>query len=184
MAAWLNQWAAQFAATTPDCLATATFYPEPGAAEYVTAAIDGGTRVFKAHVQVGGYDPTDPLLDARVGRRRGRRHARRHPLRFRPATRRAHRARADPGGAGAAIPGLRLVVAHMGMPEYGDFLDICESYPEVRLDTTMAFTPFVEEHDAVPAGGSAAAADARRPHPVRQRLPQHPLRLRSRPCGC
>src|SRR6478736_1042185 len=63
MAAWLNRWAAQFAAETPDCLSTATFYPEPGAAEYVTAAVAGGVRVFKAHVQVGGYDPTDPLLD-------------------------------------------------------------------------------------------------------------------------
>jgi len=31
MAAWLNQWAAQFARSTPDCLATATFYPEPEA---------------------------------------------------------------------------------------------------------------------------------------------------------
>ena len=38
MAAWLNQWAAQFAATTPDCLSTATFYPEPGVDGYVTAA--------------------------------------------------------------------------------------------------------------------------------------------------
>src|SRR5437588_3539390 len=28
MAAWLNQWAAQFSRQTPDCLATATFYPE------------------------------------------------------------------------------------------------------------------------------------------------------------
>src|SRR3978361_2404471 len=62
MAAWLNQWAAQFASTTPDCLSTATFYPESGADAYVRAAIDGGARVFKAHVQVGGYDPCDPLL--------------------------------------------------------------------------------------------------------------------------
>jgi hypothetical protein len=63
MAAWLNQWAAQFAAANPDCVHTATFFPEPGPAEYVRAAIAGGARVFKAHVQVGRYDPTDPLLD-------------------------------------------------------------------------------------------------------------------------
>src|ERR1700712_233707 len=31
MAGWLNQWATQFAAGTPDCLHTATFYPEPDA---------------------------------------------------------------------------------------------------------------------------------------------------------
>jgi cytosine/adenosine deaminase-related metal-dependent hydrolase len=28
MAAWLNQWALEFARSTPDCLATATFCPE------------------------------------------------------------------------------------------------------------------------------------------------------------
>ena len=38
MADWLNQWAAQFALTTPDCLHTATFYPEPEAAGYVADA--------------------------------------------------------------------------------------------------------------------------------------------------
>ena len=45
----------------------------------------------------------------------------------------------------ARHPRLRLIVAHMGMPEYTDFLDLCERYDEVHLDTTMAFTPFVEE---------------------------------------
>jgi uncharacterized protein len=36
------------------------------------------------------------------------------------------------------------VVAHLGMPEYGDFLDLAERYAGVLLDTTMAFTAFVE----------------------------------------
>src|SRR6201995_1964155 len=63
MAAWLNQWAVQFAKSTPDCLATATFYPDPDAADYVEAAIRKGTQVFKAHVQVGRYEPNDPMLD-------------------------------------------------------------------------------------------------------------------------
>jgi predicted TIM-barrel fold metal-dependent hydrolase len=36
------------------------------------------------------------------------------------------------------------------MPEYADFLDICESSDDVRLDTTMAFTPFVEENMPFP----------------------------------
>lgn len=62
MAAWLNQWAAQFAAQTPDCIHTATFFPEPGAADYVREAIDAGVGVFKVHVQVGAFSPTDPLL--------------------------------------------------------------------------------------------------------------------------
>lgn len=63
MAAWLNSWGADFAARTPDCLHTATFFPEPGAEQYVREALDAGARVFKVHLQVGGFDPTDPLLD-------------------------------------------------------------------------------------------------------------------------
>ncbi|WP_309058270.1 amidohydrolase family protein, partial [Streptomyces sp.] len=64
MAAWLNGWAAGFAARTPDCLHTATFFPEPGVERYVREALDAGARVFKVHLQVGGFDPNDPLLDA------------------------------------------------------------------------------------------------------------------------
>jgi uncharacterized protein len=63
MAAWLNEWAVGFAESTPDCLATATFYPEPEAPRYVDDAIRAGTRIFKVHLQVGDYDPNDPLLD-------------------------------------------------------------------------------------------------------------------------
>ena len=63
MASWLNSWAADFAARTPDCLHTATFFPEEGAADYVEEALNAGARVFKSHVQVGDYDPNDPLLD-------------------------------------------------------------------------------------------------------------------------
>ena len=33
------------------------------AGDYVEAAIRDGTQVFKAHVQVGRYEPNDPLLD-------------------------------------------------------------------------------------------------------------------------
>ena len=48
MAAWLNQWAVQFARSAPDCLATATFYPEPDAGDYVEAAIhDGPYNYYK-----------------------------------------------------------------------------------------------------------------------------------------
>ena len=42
-------------------------------------------------------------------------------------------------------PQLRLIIAHMGMPEYAAFLDVCERSAQIRLDTTMAFTPFVDE---------------------------------------
>jgi predicted TIM-barrel fold metal-dependent hydrolase len=144
MAEWLNQWAAQFAAATPDCLHTATFYPEPGAAQYVTAAIDGGVRVFKAHVQVGGYDPTDPLLDSVWGVVADAR----IPVVIHCGSGPQPGAHTGPEPIRALLarhPSLRLIVAHMGMPEYGEFLDLCDRYAELRLDTTMAFTPFIDE---------------------------------------
>jgi uncharacterized protein len=42
-------------------------------------------------------------------------------------------------------PRLPLVIAHMGMPEYHEFMDIAERFENVRLDTTMVFTPFTDE---------------------------------------
>lgn len=151
MAAWLNQWAAQFASDTPDCLSTATFFPEPGAARYVTAAIEGGARVFKAHVQVGGYDPNDPLLEdvwgvlADAGT----------PVVIHCGSGPAPGTFTGPEPIWAVLarhPRLRLIVAHMGMPEYEPFLDICERYVGVHLDTTMAFTAFSEETMPFPPG--------------------------------
>ncbi|CAN5464268.1 amidohydrolase family protein [soil metagenome] len=150
MAAWLNQWSAQFAAATPDCLATATFYPEPDAARYVPAAIDAGTRVFKAHIQVGDYDPTDPLLDPVWGAIEDAAvpvviHCGSGPM---PGT---HTGPAPIRALLGRFPRLPLIIAHLGMPEYGDFLGLSEEYNEVRLDTTMAFTGFVEEMMPFPA---------------------------------
>lgn len=150
MAAWLNQWATQFAADTPDCLSTATLFPEPGVSGYVTDAIDRGTRVFKVHVQVGQFDPSDPLLDdawgviADAG----------VPVVIHCGSGPAPGDHTGPGPILALLarhPRLRLIVAHMGMPEYTDFLDICDRYDGVHLDTTMAFTPFVEENMPFPA---------------------------------
>ncbi len=160
MAAWLNSWATEFAARTPDCLHTATFYPEPEAAAYVAKAIDRGARVFKAHVQVGDYDPRDPLLDPVWGLLE------------------------DAGiptvihcGSGPApgrftgpdpirtvlqrFPRLPLIIAHMGMPEYAEFLDLAESHERVRLDTTMNFTRFSEEMMPFPADQRRRLVDLR-----------------------
>jgi hypothetical protein len=67
MARSLNDWAADFAARTPDCLHTATFFAEPSAAADVRRALGQGARVFKCHLQVGGFDPNDPLLDEAWG---------------------------------------------------------------------------------------------------------------------
>lgn len=150
MAAWLNQWAAQFAAETPDCLATATFFPEPEAAEYVSAAIAGGTRVFKAHIQVGEYEPNDPLLDKVWGAIEDAQvpvviHCGSGPV---PGT---HTGAVPIERLLRRFPRLPLIIAHLGMPEYGEFLDLSERYEQVRLDTTMAFTRFCEETMPFPA---------------------------------
>ncbi|NLU83771.1 amidohydrolase family protein [Rhodococcus sp. HNM0569] len=143
MAEWLNAWGADFAARTPDCLHTGTFYPERGAADYVGAAIESGARVFKSHIQVGDYSPLDPLLDDVWGRLEDAR----VPIVIHCGSGPAPGTYTGPEPIAqllARFPALPLVVAHMGMPEYGAFLDLAERYPDVRLDTTMAFTDFAE----------------------------------------
>ena len=44
----------------------------------------------------------------------------------------------------ARHPRLRLAVAHLGLPEYADFVALAERYEQVVLDTTMAGTDFVQ----------------------------------------
>ncbi|WP_262702229.1 MULTISPECIES: amidohydrolase family protein [Streptomyces] len=143
MARWLNDWAADFAARTPDCLHTATFFPEPGVEGYVRTALEGGARVFKAHVQVGAYDPGDALLDPVWGMLAGSGTpvvihcgSGPHPGKY-----------TGPEPVGRVLarhPRLRLIIAHMGLPEYSDFLGLAERYEGVHLDTTMVFTDFTE----------------------------------------
>ncbi|WP_436892040.1 amidohydrolase family protein [Nocardiopsis dassonvillei] len=150
MAAWLNDWAAGFAADHPDCLRSATLYPEPEARDYVPAAIAAGARVFKAHVQVGGYDPRDPLLDGAWGALADAGvpvvvHCGSGPL---PGE------HTGPGPFGEVMrrhPRLTAVIAHAGSPEYAAFLDLAERYPRVHLDTTMVFTRFTERRAPFPA---------------------------------
>ncbi|MFB7356364.1 amidohydrolase family protein [Streptomyces gardneri] len=158
MAAWLNAWAADFAARTPDCLHTATFFPEPGADTYVREALDAGARVFKVHLQVGGFDPTDPLLDpvwgtlADTGT----------PAVVHCGSGPTPGKFTGPGPMGRLLarhPRLRVIVAHMGMPEYGDFLTLAERYEGVRLDTTMAFTDFSERLAPFPTAEFGRLAD-------------------------
>ncbi|AZP15329.1 amidohydrolase [Streptomyces aquilus] len=151
MARWLNGWAADFAHRTPECLHTATLYPEPGVEAYVREAVEAGARVFKAHVQVGAYDPADELLrpawgvlaEARI------------PVVIHCGSGPAPGKHTGPEPIARVLarhPGLRLIVAHMGMPEHEDFLSLAERYPEVRLDTTMAFTDFTEAFMPFPRG--------------------------------
>src|SRR5690348_5008216 len=67
MARWLTEWAVDFGRRTPGAVPTATIWPEPDVASYLTDALDAGARCAKVHVQVGGFDPRDPLLDPAWG---------------------------------------------------------------------------------------------------------------------
>lgn len=149
MAAWLNAWAAEFAAAEPDVLRTATFYPEPGAAAYVRDAIEGGARVFKAHLQVGAYDPRDPLLDEVWGQLAEAD----VPVVVHCGSGPAPGQFTGPGPMTSVLerhPLLTAVVAHMGMPEYAEFLALAGRFPRVHLDTTMVFTDFTETRAPFP----------------------------------
>jgi predicted TIM-barrel fold metal-dependent hydrolase len=151
MAAWLNSWAADFAAKTPDVLHSATFYAEPEAAGYVADAISAGARLFKAHLQVGGYDPRDELLNpvwgvlAEAG----------IPVVVHCGSGPMPGHYTGPGPMSQVLarnPGLTAIIAHLGAPEYGEFLDLARRHPGVHLDTTMAFTDFLEHLAPFPPG--------------------------------
>jgi uncharacterized protein len=150
MAESLSTWARAFAANTPGCLSTGTFFPEPSAARYVGEAIAAGTQEFKAHVQVGGYDPRDPLLDDVWGQLAEAAtpvvvHCGSGPLPGR------HTGPGPFGEVLAAHPRLTAVIAHCGAPEYGEHLDLVERYPNVHVDTTMVGTDYLNALAPLPA---------------------------------
>lgn len=128
-----------------------TFFAEESAGEGVAAALAAGARLFKAHVQVGGYDPADPLLEPVWARLEEAGvptviHAGSGPI---PG------AFTGPGAIRRVLerhPQLVLVIAHAGMPEYHAFADLAEEYPGVHLDTTMVATDFTEAMAPMPPG--------------------------------
>jgi hypothetical protein len=138
---------------------TAMLYPhKPGVAAYVQRAVDEGARVFKAHVQVGAYDPADELLDPAWGllAEAGM------PVVIHCGSGPSPGKHTGPDPIGRVLarhPRLRLVFAHMGMPEYEDFLGLAERFGEVRLDTTMAFTDFSERFAPFPRRALPRLAD-------------------------
>ncbi|MGY1710880.1 amidohydrolase family protein [Geodermatophilus sp. SYSU D00758] len=143
MATWLNDWSGEFADANPQVLRSATFYPEPEAPHYVAEALEAGARVFKVHVQVGAFDPRHPLLDPVWARLAESGtpvviHCGSGPLAG------EHTGPEPMTGLLERHPGLQLVIAHLGMPEYREFLDLAERYERVHLDTTMFATDFTE----------------------------------------
>lgn len=144
MARWLNEWSVEFAARHPDCLRSATFYPEPEAADYVAEEIASGARVFKAHLQVGAYDPRDPYLDKVWGTLSDSG----TPVVVHCGSGPTPGPFTGPGPISEVLrrhPRLTAIIAHAGTPEYSAFLDLAERHERVHLDTTMVFTDFTEK---------------------------------------
>jgi len=149
IASYLNGWAADLSDAVPECLRSATFYPEDGVSTYVADLVARGTEVFKVHVQVGNFDLLDPRLDDVWGMLADAGtpvviHANSGPV---------GNEHTGPGPMRALLerhPTLTVVLAHMGAPDYADFMTIAEDYVRVHLDTTMAFTDFFEEMAAFP----------------------------------
>lgn len=141
MAGSLNAWTAGFADRVPECVPTGTFFPEPGVAAYVRDALDAGVRIFKAHLQVGGFDPRAPELDpvwgmlAEAGA----------PVVVHAGSGPVANGFTGPGPFGEVLdrhPRLAPIIAHLGAPEYEGFFALADRHSGVRLDTTMSFTRF------------------------------------------
>ncbi|WP_033442045.1 amidohydrolase family protein [Saccharothrix sp. NRRL B-16314] len=156
MGEWLTDWALDFGARVDGAVPTATLYPEPGVEAYVSRALAAGARCFKAHVQVGGYDPRSLdgawglLADAQV-----------------PVV--VHCGHGPVPGAHTGLdvfedvlrrhPSLVAVLAHAGMPDYVGALDLVGRYDGVHLDTTMVGVPFTEARAALPRDWAARLVD-------------------------
>lgn len=149
MAQWLSRWALDFAQRTPGCVPTATFFPEPGVERYVEDSIAQGACLFKIHLQVGNFDPRDPLLDPVWGVLSDAGvpalvHCGSAPLpgRF-----------TGTGPIGEVLrrfPRLPVIVAHLGAGEYAQFLDLAARRDRTWLDTTMALTDFMQRRTPFP----------------------------------
>ena len=151
MAEWLNGWTLEFAGRVPAAVPTATLFPEPSATSYVDDALRAGARCFKAHVQVGGYDPRDGLLDHAWGL-----------IEDAGVPVVVHAGHGPERGVYTGLdifaevlsrhPRLVTVLAHAGTPEYEVALDLVDRFPRLYLDTTMVGVPFTEKLMPLPPG--------------------------------
>lgn len=149
VATYLNDWARDFAARVPEALWSATFYPEPTAREYVAELVEAGVEVFKVHVQVGDFPLDDPHLDpvwallAEAGT----------PVVVHAGSGPVPGPFTGPASMRRVLerhPRLTAVIAHLGAPEYAEFVALAEEFARVHLDTTMVFTDFFDDADPFP----------------------------------
>lgn len=142
MLRFLNDHTLALAAAAPAVIPTFTIYPEPGVAAETARCLAAGGRAVKMHLQVGGFDASDPLLDDAWWQLQEQ------------GTAVIVHAGAVADGSGNEqwcgpepvrrllhrFGGLRLVIAHLGAPDYDAFVALAEQYPSVWLDTAMVFT--------------------------------------------
>ena len=142
MAAWLNEWTAEFCARTPEAIACGTFYPEPEAAQDVRRCIESyGFRGFKLHLRVSDLDPAD----ARLAPAFEQIEAAGLPVVMHCGSAPEPGRFTQPAALHGLLqrhPALRVVVAHMGAWECADYLALAERHPHLYLDTTMVFVGF------------------------------------------
>ena len=160
VATYLNDWARSFARDVPESLWSATFFPEAEAAAYVGDLVDAGVEVFKVHVQVGAFHLDDPLLDGVWARLEDSG----TPIVVHAGSGPVPNDFTGPAPLERVLarwPRLTVVVAHLGAPEYEEFLTLAERFERVHLDTTMVFTDFFEEMSTYPRSLLPRLADLR-----------------------
>jgi uncharacterized protein len=158
MAQWLTEWAVEFGRRTPGAVPTATIWPEPSVARYLSAALEAGARAAKVHVQVGRFDPRDPLLSPAWGLLADAGvpvivHCGDGPIRGRFTGLDVFEQVLD------AHPRLVAVLAHAGMPDFHGALRLLHRHPLVHLDTTMVGTAFSQRMAPLPPDWAARLVD-------------------------
>lgn len=147
VATFMNDWNRDFAGRVPESLWSGTFYPEQGAGDYIGQLVGDGVQALKAHLQVGEFAADDRLLDDVWGVLNESLtpvvlHAGSGPV---PGK---HTGPQSIVRTLERFPELTLIIAHLGAPEYQAFMDLAEQYPNVYLDTTMAFVDFWGRDDS------------------------------------
>jgi uncharacterized protein len=142
MLTFLNDHTLGLAAAHPAVIPTFTIFPEPGVGAETARCLAAGGRAVKVHLQVGGFDATDPQLDEAWGLLQDAR----TPVILHAgavADGSGHEQWCGPEPVRRLLdrfPGLCLVIAHLGAPDHDAFVEIAEEHPSVWLDTAMVFT--------------------------------------------
>lgn len=141
MLGWLNGFTLDVADQHPQVIPTFTIFPDDDVADQVQVALARGGRVCKVHTQVGRYHLDDDRLATTWTQ-----------LEEAGVVVLAHVTAVygvDGGGEFCGIdtlaallvrhPGLRVIVAHLGMPEFDEALALAEQGPgQVWLEPSMA----------------------------------------------